>query len=214
MTVDSDGRLSAVRGRALVRARRDGVDRYVLSFDLGPGGDTRQVYVEPLQNCRLGAVRRHPVTPVLVAELHFDERLRAGDTWMFEYRMVDPDGTRCWEYARGISHPIFQYLLEVQFDPSAIPLDCHVYARTDLDGKAVRLRELTVNRHHAVHHVARDVSAGVLGVAWSWPEEIVPGGPSGAPTRGAPYLASPTWTTRWRGAPPGTQPRVRSPACR
>jgi hypothetical protein len=169
VSVDADGRLSAVQGRALVQARRDGVDRYVLSFDLGPGGDTRQVHVEPLQNCRRGAVRRHPVAPVIVAELLFDETLRAGDTWMFEYRMTDPDGPLCWEYARGIAHPISQYLLEVQFDPLAIPLDCHVYACTDLDSKAVRLRELTVNRHHAVHHVASDVNAGVLGIAWSWP---------------------------------------------
>ena len=50
-----------------------------------PGCGPERMTVHALENCRTGRVRWHHDTGVLVAELLFDTRLRAGDTFLFRY---------------------------------------------------------------------------------------------------------------------------------
>jgi hypothetical protein len=113
----------------IVRAHRDGVDRYVAVHHGDPDADPRRMQVRALENCRIGRIRRHHETGVLAAELLFDIRLRAGDTFLFRYTVEDGTAGVCREYVRGADSPGGQYALQVCFDSSALPVRCHRFTQ-------------------------------------------------------------------------------------
>jgi len=169
LVVDADRRAPLIRTRTLVRARRDGVDRYVLRFFGDPGCAIDGVVIRAGENCRLGEVRRHPHAPVLVAELLFGTVLQAGDTWFFEDVLLElADPPVCVEHGHGFRAAVEQYLLQVRFDPDALPVRCHAYASAGLDEPASRTADLVLSPHHEVHVVASNVTSGVRGIAWDW----------------------------------------------
>jgi hypothetical protein len=157
------------RDRMVVRAVRDGVDRFAVRYFGDEGALIDRVSVVARENCRVGRVLRHPGTPVLVAELLFGEALAAGDTWVFEYELIDPTGQPCREHASAFAEPSDHFVLEVRFDPRALPVDCHGYIQPGLYEERRRTADLVLNSHHAVHLVASDVSTGVIGITWDWP---------------------------------------------
>jgi hypothetical protein len=166
--IDADRRAWLRRTRTVVRARRDGVDRFVVRFLGGTHCDIDRVRIHPRENCRLGRVLRHPDPPVLVAELLFDEVLRAGETWVFGEELINPTGDVCTSTGTGFPEPREQYLLEVRFDPRALPVNCHAFARPGMSDEPRRTADLRLNSHHAVHLHVSNVSAGMLGIAWDW----------------------------------------------
>jgi hypothetical protein len=168
--VGADRRVTLVHSRTLVRAGRDGVDRHIMRYFGDPDCVIDEVTVRPGENCRLGQVRRHPHAPVLVAELLFGTVLTAGDTWVFDHMLVNESPSVCVEHGHGFRHPVEQYLLEVRFHPDALPLDCHAYARPGLYVEPRRTADLALSTHNTVHLVAHNITAGVLGIGWSWPE--------------------------------------------
>ncbi|WP_370025111.1 hypothetical protein [Planotetraspora sp. GP83] len=174
VALDRRGAAYRMWNRTLIRARRDGVDRHVVRYFGDPGCLIDDVILLPLENCRLGRVERHPSEPVLVAEFLFDATLRAGDTWVFEHGAVDYTGQPSNEYGYGFRHPVSQYVLEVRFHPERLPSGCYSYARHGLSGPLHRTGSLAMNPHHAVHLSAADVSPGVLGIMWDWPDRPCP----------------------------------------
>ncbi|RCG26999.1 hypothetical protein DQ384_27335 [Sphaerisporangium album] len=168
VTVNRFGAACRVWNRTLIRARRDGVDRYFLRFFGGPGTSIEDVVLTPMDNCRLGRVERHPTQPVLVAEYLFGAELRAGETWVFEHQYEDHAEEPDTEYGHGFRYMVSQYVLEVRFHAERLPAACYSYARRGLVGPPHRTGVLTMNPHHAVHLVASDVAAGVLGITWDW----------------------------------------------
>ncbi|GII64010.1 hypothetical protein Skr01_40950 [Sphaerisporangium krabiense] len=168
VTVSKYGAASKVWNRTLIRARRDGVDRYFLRFFGGPGTVIDDVQLNPIDNCTLARVERHPTQPVLVAEYLFGSKLQAGETWVFEHQYEDHADQPDTEYGHGFRYMVSQYLLEVRFHPERLPAACYSYARRGLLGPPHRTGVLTLNPHHAVHLVASNVAAGVLGITWDW----------------------------------------------
>jgi transcriptional regulator with XRE-family HTH domain len=168
VTIDASRRASVVWSRVIVRAREDGVDRFVLRYFGDAGCDVESVQLGLLENCRLGAVRRH-ATGVIVAELLFDEVLSADQTWVFEKQIIDETGRPCTEHAHGFLRTEEQYVLEVRFDPARLPVDCHVFGQPGLHDERRRIADLTLNRYHSVHLHASAISAGLIGIGWSWP---------------------------------------------
>ncbi len=58
-----------------------------------------------------------------------------------------------------------QYLLEIRFDPGALPAEAfHVQ-----DGKDGQRLEL--DAEHSLHVVDTDCTAGITGVRWVWPKK-------------------------------------------
>lgn len=108
----------------VVRAHRDGIDRYLAVYRGDPGCDPARVEVAARENCRTGRVRWNREAGVLVAELLFDTRLRAGETYLFGYGFDDGTGGPCGEYLRGFSFGGGQYVLQVHFDEDALPVRC------------------------------------------------------------------------------------------
>jgi hypothetical protein len=167
--VDAERRAWLMRSRTIVRATRDGVDRFTVRYFGNEGCDIERLRVRPGRNCRVGEVRRHRDPPVLVAELLFGDALEAGQTWVFEDVLIDRTGEGCTEFGHGFPERQEQYLLEVRFDPRAVPVNCHAYAQPGLYDERRRTAELTVNHHHAVHLLVSGVTAGLVGIAWEWP---------------------------------------------
>ncbi|MFJ9341193.1 hypothetical protein ACIRP0_18090 [Streptomyces sp. NPDC101733] len=167
--IGGGGELRSRESQQIVRAHRDGVDRYLAVHHGDPGCDADRVEVTAYENCRTGRVRRHPGAGVVVAELLFDARLRRGDTYVFGYGIEDGTGPRSTEYVRGFVYAGGQYMLQVRFDEAALPVRCHRFGRTGPNGPRTDLTDLTPSgRHRAVHLVEREVRRGILGIGWDW----------------------------------------------
>jgi hypothetical protein len=167
-TVGPDRRVSNLRLRKVIRARYDGVDRHVLRYFGNPGCDVERIELRPLLNCRLGQVVRD-ASGIVVAELLFDEALHAGDIWVFELEITDPTGEPNTECAHGFRAADQQYLMEIRFDPAALPVDCHSFAQADLYESRQRTGDLVLNRHHTLHLLIGGLAGGVVGIGWRWP---------------------------------------------
>ncbi|MER5884348.1 hypothetical protein ABT160_11015 [Streptomyces sp. NPDC001941] len=153
----------------VVRAHRDGVDRYLAIHHGDPGSDASRVTVRARENCRTGRVRHHRATGVVVAELLFDARLRAGETYPFGYGFEDGTGGPSSEYVRGFTFAGGQYVLQVGFDPAALPVRCRRFTQPSAGAPRSSRSDLTLTGHHrTVHLVEQGVRPGILGIDWDW----------------------------------------------
>ncbi|MEU1056767.1 hypothetical protein ABZ397_29980 [Streptomyces sp. NPDC005876] len=153
----------------IVRARRDGVDRFLAVHHGDPGCAPERMTVHALENCRTGRVRRHHDTGVLVAELLFDTRLRAGDTYLFRYGVVDGTAGVSHEYAREFDAAGGQYALQVRFDAAARPVRCHRFTQQSATTPRGRCQALALSdAHRCVHLVESRVRPGLVGIGWDW----------------------------------------------
>ncbi|MFC8373293.1 MULTISPECIES: hypothetical protein [unclassified Streptomyces] len=153
----------------IVRAHRDGVDRYVAVHHGDPGAVPERMTVRALENCRTGRVLRHHETGVLAAELLFDTRLRAGDTFLFRYAVEDGTAGVSREYVRGAESPGGQYALQVCFGSGTLPVRCHRFTQHSAAAPRGGHQELVLSgRHRSVHLVEPRVRSGYVGIAWDW----------------------------------------------
>ncbi|MGW0466112.1 hypothetical protein ACWDX6_12665 [Streptomyces sp. NPDC003027] len=153
----------------VVRAHRDGVDRYVAIHHGDPGCDPSRVEVRATENCRTGRVRWDRETGVLVAELLFDARLRAGETYLFGYGFEDGTAGASGEYVRGFTYAGGQYVLQVRFDEAALPVRCRRFTQTSAGAPRGGRSQLTLSgRHRTVHLVEQGIRPGLLGIDWDW----------------------------------------------
>ncbi|MFF4584655.1 hypothetical protein [Streptomyces sp. NPDC001388] len=153
----------------IVRAHRDGVDRFVAVHQGDPGCAPERMTVHALENCRTGRVRRHHDTGVVVAELLFDTRLRAGDTFLFRYAVEDGTAGASREYVRDFGAAGGQYALQIRFDEQALPLRCHRFTQHSAAAPRGGRQELPLSfRHRSVHLVEPRVRSGMVGIGWDW----------------------------------------------
>jgi hypothetical protein len=161
--------LLAHESQHIVRAHKDGVDRYVAIHHGDVGCAPERVAVHALENCRTGRVRWHHDTGILVAELLFDTRLRTGDTFLFRYGFEDGTAGPSCEYVRGFSFAGGQYALQVRFDEEALPMSCHRFTQHSAAAPRSGRQELTMSgRHRSVHLVEPRVRSGMVGIEWDW----------------------------------------------
>ncbi|CAM5699832.1 XRE family transcriptional regulator OS=Streptomyces tendae OX=1932 GN=GUR47_12760 PE=4 SV=1 [Streptomyces tendae] len=161
--------LAGRESHLIVRAHRDGVDRFLAVHHGDPGCVPARMSVHALENCRTGRVRTHDETGVLVTELLFDTRLRAGDTHLFRYGVEDGTAGVSREYVRGFGTAGGQYALQVRFDVAALPVRCHRFTQHSPAAPRGGRQELALSgRHHSVHLVEPRVRSGMLGIGWDW----------------------------------------------
>ena len=153
----------------IVRAHRDGVDRYLAVHHGDPGSSPGDMRVRALENCRTGRVHFDQGTGVLVAELLFGTRLRSGDTFLFRYGIEDGTAGASAEYLNRFDLPGGQYALQVHFDAAALPVRCHRFAQPTAAAPRTGRQELPVTEpHHCVHVVEPRIRPGIVGIAWEW----------------------------------------------
>ncbi|KRD15599.1 MULTISPECIES: hypothetical protein [unclassified Streptomyces] len=161
--------LSGRESQHIVRAHRDGVDRFVAVHHGDPGCAPERMTVHALENCRAGRVRRHHDTGVLVAEFLFDTRLRTGETFLFRYGVEDGTAGVCREYVRGFGGAGGQYALQVRFTENALPVRCHRFTQHSAAAPRGGRQELPLSgRHRSVHLVEPRVRSGMVGIGWDW----------------------------------------------
>ena len=147
-----------------MRARVDGPDRRVVMHaqdDTGAGLPT----IRPLRGCTLGRVEHDRAGGVVGAELLFLRPLRRGETVIMKYDVVSSTpGPQEREYTRRLRLPMREYLLEVEFDPRALPAS--VAALTE-----GREHPIPVDADHRAHLVHTDTAPGTTGIRWTWPAD-------------------------------------------
>jgi hypothetical protein len=161
--------LAARESHHIVRAHRDGVDRFVTVHHGDPGCAPDRMTVHALENCHMGRVRWDQDTGVLVAELLFGTRLRSGETFLFRYGIEDGTAGASQEYVRGFAFSGGQYALQVRFDGDTLPARCHRFTQHSPAAPRNGRHELPLSgMHRSVHLVEPKVRPGILGIGWDW----------------------------------------------
>ncbi|MET8943393.1 hypothetical protein ABZX30_07335 [Streptomyces sp. NPDC004542] len=161
--------LVARESHHIVRAHRDGVDRFVAVHHGDPGCAPRRMAVHALENCRTGRIRSDQDSGLLVAELLFGTRLRSGDTFLFRYGVEDGTAGVSREYARGFGFPGGQYALQVCFAAGAVPVRCHRFTQHSTAAPRGGRQELPLSGlHRSVHLVEPRTRPGIVGICWDW----------------------------------------------
>jgi hypothetical protein len=178
LVIGADRRHVSLTVRQVLRARTDGPDRRVVLHchdDVSAAIPT----IRAVRGCRVGRVEREDAAGVVGAELLFLEPLRRGATVIVEYELVATGaGPLEHEYMRRLRLPMRQYLLEVRFDPAALPASCTAFSgETDH-------QPLTLDPEHTAHLVDTDCTAGRTGIRWTWPATGPDGGLDEGPDEG------------------------------
>ncbi|MFH8369860.1 hypothetical protein [Streptomyces sp. NPDC018031] len=167
--IGSRRELSVRESQHVVRAQRDGVDRFLVIHQGELGCEPRRMRIRATDDCRLGRSRWDTGAGVLVAELLFDTRLRTGDTHVFGFAVQDGTGGESTEWFKCFPCAGGHYTLQVRFDPGALPVRCRRFAQGPVGGARTSQGELTVSgQHRTVHLAEQDVRPGTLGIDWDW----------------------------------------------
>lgn len=156
--------------RLVMRSERDGVDRFVAMY----GNDDPQSPPPracALHHCEVARTATDPGTGVVAVEMMLPRPLRRGEFVTVDYEFVQaapyPPAHRYERRRRAASR---QYVLEVAFDPRALPSRCERYTRP-VDGEE-STEELHLHPDHGLLLVELDGRPGVVGARWEWPDDV------------------------------------------
>jgi hypothetical protein len=149
----------------LVRARRDGVDRYILLYRGDEGCDIDAIDFKPVRDCSVPNVLRHPDAPVALAEIVFDQSLPQGATHLFEVVVQGPGG-RSTGHGNAFRYPVDHYSLQVRFSPDALPRRVYRFAQSSLQRDKRETGDLQMGPGHTVALAEAIPRPGALGIGW------------------------------------------------
>jgi hypothetical protein len=168
--VGPDRRVRRIWHRQVLRAELDGPDRWVLILrEESPEDPLPEV--RAVWHCRLGAVVVEDQPRLLVADLLFGRALSRGETFVMEYELAyrGPGAIARQRYERKFRFPVREHVMEILFDPAAIPARCELYGVPAGDDGREQVRTLGIEPSGYVHSVATDVAPGIRGIRWQWP---------------------------------------------
>ena len=175
LELDARRRERGMYSRQLLRAEVDGPDRWITGFQRDDPGPPPKLRVDPPH--RVGKVIENPETGLIVAEIFFDRPQRRGEIIILEYtfenRMPRPYST---VMQTALHVPVREYVLEVRFDPAALPESCHSFRTAELDADS-RPQERLLRPDAIGSVLAVALSAGPcrLGIRWDWGQAAGPG---------------------------------------
>jgi len=149
--------------RNILRAEEDGVTSMVLLF----WSDDHQPppVLVPTRNCSVAALNRDEDSGLAAAELHFPRPLARHETIIVEYEVEQVGCVPATNHERRGRLPTRELLIEVRFDPDAVPARCEQFS--EIGGKRL-VRPLTCDDSYTVHALGLDLQPGVFGVRWEW----------------------------------------------
>lgn len=163
LRIGPDQRQVGLVVRQAMRARTDGPDRRVVmhsQHDTSAGLPR----IRPQRGCVLGRVEHDSAAGVIGAELLFHRPLHRGETVLVEYDVVSSGrGPRELAYTRRLRLPMRQYLLEIEFDPLALPASVVAFTEG-------RTQPIMLDADRRVHLLHTDTAPGTTGIRWSWPD--------------------------------------------
>ncbi|GAB3442410.1 hypothetical protein [Actinophytocola sediminis] len=158
--------------RQVLRAERDGVDRTLMVYDLERIGRPFPE-ITAHQSCRIGRIARDEAAGLIAAEILLNAPLARGETTIVEYALNHPgppysrgDDTYC----RKFTTPVREFVLELRFDPRALPAYCEQYT-VDPEEQTTTRRKVEVNAAGEAHAVALDFGPGTFCIRWDWPHD-------------------------------------------
>ncbi|MFE7191168.1 hypothetical protein [Kitasatospora sp. NPDC057541] len=166
--VDADRRGNLMRIRLVVRATVAGVTRCLVVHKADEEA-TGCPELTDVRHGRLGRVRRRPESGLIVGEVMLDRPLGLGDSTVFEYEVAIPSGgAETTEYSRRFATPVREYVLQVHFDPTTVPVHCERYDRDPGADVDRRREQLWIGASASAHVLAPDQQPGHVGVRWEW----------------------------------------------
>lgn len=157
--------------RQIMRSERDGVDRFVAMY----GNDDPHCplpQARTLLHCEISRTTSAPGTGVVAVEMMLPRPLRRGEFATVEYEFVQSDPyPPAHRYERRRRAANRQYVLEVAFDPRALPSGCERYTQP-VDGEE-STEQLWLDPGHELLLVELDGRPGVVGARWDWPDTTV-----------------------------------------
>ena len=164
--VDAQGRERSMWCRQVLRAECDGPDRCIAVYRRTDPGPLPQVRTSAPG--RTGRVAEVPEDRLLVAEVLFDHPLVRGETVIVEYTLDHLAPHSYATRAGCILHaPVREYVLEVRFDPLALPAACYSFRSAKLESR-VQERQLRPDSIGSVHAVALAAQPCRFGIHWRW----------------------------------------------
>jgi hypothetical protein len=159
--------------RHVVRAAADGADRMLL-FNHHEDDAAPLPKIVPLVHCTNGPRHVLAEPAVVVSELLFDRALAKGESIIIEYRVeyAPPYPRDQWHELRR-RMPLREFVLEIRFDPAAVPSRCEWYVRDlnhghgDIDG----VRPVPLDATHAARVIQHDLPPSAYGLRWTWDDE-------------------------------------------
>jgi hypothetical protein len=153
-----------VRHRSIqtLRAIEDDVDYYPYIFD------TNAATVVVHRGGTPGRLYRvddafYAMNIQLTQPLHVDETALLDCVTTFNYDELPPP-----ELRRGTFHTINKLMLEVRFDPAAIPSNIYWAEWDRFDGVITRRQPLELDQALAVHCYHENISQTIIGFNWEW----------------------------------------------
>lgn len=165
--VDAQRGQYLLRVRQVVRATTDRVSRCVVGFQTKEARQDPAVF-NLVRNARVGRLRHRPDSGFVLAELLLDTPLNTGDTAVFDYELLLRNGSVVTNGDRRFATPVREYVLQVHFDPVAVPAHCYHYQRNCGDSEDLLRRPLWIGPSGTAHVVALDQPPGVVGIRWEW----------------------------------------------
>lgn len=163
--VGPDRIVRGIQVRQVLRATADHVSRCFL-MHYGEHSPHAPAVIAT-RHCRVGRVRTDEESLFLGAELILDRVLAAGDTTILEYEL-DPAGCADAHFERSFRSGGHQHIIEVHFDPAAVPTRCVSYRRAGPEAPDDESHDAWIN-HELTAHVARiDLDPGLYGMRWEW----------------------------------------------
>jgi transcriptional regulator with XRE-family HTH domain len=165
--VDAERGRYLLRVRQVVRATTDRVSRCLVGFRTNEARDDPAVF-NLVRNARVGRLRYRPDSGFVLAELLLDAPLNTGDTAVLDYELLLRNGETATNGDRRFATPVREYVLQVHFDPAAVPAHCYHYERDCGETEDRLRRPLWIGPSGTAHVVALDLPPGVVGVRWEW----------------------------------------------
>lgn len=148
--------------RLLLRARRDGFDRFPVWMET----DDPSIYpvITALTNCRVGRVREFREHRGIAVEMLLERPLRQEETMLVEHRLsfVGPQTPKTYVWRRVVT-PSREVVMEIQFDPETVPTSATAAAVID----GVR-EEFAVPVHRTIQAHFTDRPPGRFHLSWTW----------------------------------------------
>jgi len=163
--------------RHVVRAAAGGADRMLL-FNHHEDDDAPLPTLVPLVHCTNGPRHILSEPAVVVSELLFDRALAKGESIIIEYRVeyAAPFPRDVWHELRR-RMPLREFVLEIRFDPAAVPTRCEWYVR-DLNhgvGDVEGVRPVRLDANHAARVIQHDLPPSAYGLRWAWDDDHAAG---------------------------------------
>ncbi|WP_350275218.1 hypothetical protein [Kribbella sp. HUAS MG21] len=144
------------------------VDRLIIAHQGEPGCDAERLALRAVSGCRAGRVARSPEAGAMLGELLLDRVLAVGETAVVHYEIEDRTGLPATEYQRFSEWGGMHYVLEVQFDRTALPVRVYELRRRHTSGPDLIHRELMLTPDARVHTIEPSAAPGTIGITWEW----------------------------------------------